>query len=710
MTAAPDRRRFLLTAAATAVGLRLGFRVPAMALSATADNLSSGPINAWLRIAPDGTVTIVVPVSEMGQGVLTALPMIVAEELECNWKDVRAETAPASPIYANPEAGVQYTGGSTSVTAFFDPLRRVGAVAREMLRHAAAARWNVAPDECEAINGRIVHKASGEAADYGDLADAASRQEPPPHSVEFKKRSEWRLIGTSPHRLDTPAKVGGGAVYGVDVELEGMLVGTVIACPAFGGALARVDHSPALAVSEVHSVVNLGNAVIVLADGYWSALKGAKALSPEWSYGAHSGLTSEAVRQTLHDGLAEQGAIAWETGDVERASADATRTIEAVYEVPFLAHAAIEPPNATAHVRPDGAEIWAPTQMQGVVQHQVASMLGLTPGQIQVHTTFLGGSFGRALETDFVLQAVAASKSAGRPVKLIWSREEDLRHDYYRPAVVSRLRAALGADGMPIAWEHRIVAPSISSRFAPGEVRNGVDPLAVEGAVDLPYAFGAQRIEYVMKNTPVPVGNWRSVGHSHNAYFVECFIDEIARTAARDPLRLRQALLASRPRHLAVLEKAAAAAGWNEPRAAGRSLGLALHECYGSIAAQVVELATDGGKLVRVERVTCAIDSGVIVHPDTVVAQMEGGIAMGLSEALHGEIRIEGGSVQQQNFDAYRVLGLAEMPRVDVHLIESDAKIGGVGEVGVPPIAPALANAIFAATGRPVRKLPIQLA
>ena len=309
-----------------------------------------------------------------------------------------------------------------------------------------------------------------------------------------------------------------------------------------------------------------------------------------------------------------------------------------------------------------------------------------------------------------MLQAVAASKSAGRPVKLIWSREEDLRHDYYRPAVVSRLRAALGADGMPIAWEHRIVAPSISSRFAPGEVRNGVDPLAVEGAVDLPYAFGAQRIEYVMKNTPVPVGNWRSVGHSHNAYFVECFIDEIARTAARDPLRLRQALLASRPRHLAVLEKAAAAAGWNEPRAAGRSLGLALHECYGSIAAQVVELATDGGKLVRVERVTCAIDSGVIVHPDTVVAQMEGELQWASPKPCMASIRIEGGSVQQQNFDAYRVLGLAEMPRVDVHLIESDAKIGGVGEVGVPPIAPALANAIFAATGRPVRKLPIQLA
>ena len=385
--------------------------------------------------------------------------------------------------------------------------------------------------------------------------------------------------------------------------------------------------------------------MIVLADGYWSALKGAKALAPEWRYGAHAHLTGEDVRRTLHDGLAERGAIARETGSIERAFATGIRTLEAIYEVPFLAHAAIEPPNATAHVRPDGVEIWAPTQMQGVLQREVASMLGLTPEQIQVHTTFLGGTFGRALEIDFVLQAVAAAKSAGRPVKLIWSREEDLRHDYYRPAVVSRLRAALGADGMPTAWEHRIVAPSISSRWALSSVRDGIDPLAVEGAVDLPYALGAQRVNYVMKNTPVPVGNWRSVGHGHNAYFVECFIDEIARTAGKDPLRFRQALLASRPRHLAVLEKAAAGAGWDDFRASGRYLGLALHECYGSIVAQAVELSTEGGKPVRIERVTCAIDCGVIVHPDAVVAQIEGGIAMGLSEALHGGIRIEGGSV-----------------------------------------------------------------
>lgn len=500
-TAAPDRRRFLVTVASSAVGFRLGFALPTKARSATAETAVPPAINAWLRIARDGTVTIVVPVSEMGQGVLTALPMIVAEELECDWKNVRAETAPASPIYANPDGGVQFTGGSTSVTAFFDPLRRVGAAAREMLRQAAAERWKVAPDECVAINGRIVHKASGRDAEYGELADAASRQDPP-RSVELKNRSEWRLVGTSPHRLDTPAKVAGAAVYGVDVQVEGMLVGTVIACPAFGGALARVDHSPALAVSGVHSVVNLENAVIVLADGYWSALKGAKALALEWNYGSHADLTGEAVRRTLHDGLAEQGAIARETGNVERAFASAARAIEAVYEVPFLAHAAIEPPNATAHVRQDGVEIWAPTQMQGALQREVAAMLRLTPEQIQVHTTFLGGTFGRALEIDFVLQAVVAAKSAGHPVKLIWSREEDFRHDFYRPAVVSRLRAALGPDGMPIAWEHRIVAPSISSRWAPGLVRDGVDPLAVEGAVDLPYAFGAQRIDYVMKNTP----------------------------------------------------------------------------------------------------------------------------------------------------------------------------------------------------------------
>ncbi|MEH2569612.1 xanthine dehydrogenase family protein molybdopterin-binding subunit [Bradyrhizobium sp. AZCC 2289] len=706
MAITADRRHFLVTAAATAVGLRLGFCLPPKAFSATAENSGSAPINAWLHIAPDGIVTIMVPVSEMGQGVYTALPMIVAEELECDWKNVRAEMAPASPVYAHPESGVQYTGNSTSVTAFFDPLRHAGAAAREMLRKAAAERWNVAPSECNAIKGRMVHKDSGREADYGDLADAASRQQPP-RSIELKRRSEWRLIGTSPPRLDTLPKVEGSAVFGIDVQLEDMLVGTVIACPVFGGTLVRVDNSPALAVSGVHSVVSLHNAMIVLADSYWSALKGAKALSPEWSYGANANLTNEALRRTLHDGLGDKGATARTIGSVEAASAGATRNVEAIYEVPFLAHAPMEPMNTTAHIRPDGVEIWAPTQVQGRVQREVASMLGLTPEQIRVHTTFLGGAFGRRLETDFVLQAVAAARDAGRPVKLIWSREEDFRHDYYRPAAVSRLRAALDADGMPISWEHRIVAPSVSSRFEPDAVRNGIDPIAVEGAVDLPYAIKAQHIDYVMKNVPVPIGYWRSVGHSHNAYFVECFVDEIARATGKDPLRLRQELLVSRPRHLAVLEKAASAAGWNDPLAAGRYRGLALHECFGSVAAQVVEIATADGKPVRVERVTCAIDCGVVVDPDTVAAQMEGGIVLGLSEALHGDVRIEGGIVQQQNFDTYRVLGLAEMPKIEVHLIESDAKIGGVGEVGVPPIAPALANAVFAASGRPVRKLPI---
>jgi isoquinoline 1-oxidoreductase subunit beta len=697
------RRQFVTSTIAAAGCLVVGVRVPwAKSLAATVDPLT--PFNTWLKIAPDETITIVVPVSEVGQGVDTALPMIVAEELECDWTQVRSELAPADPRYANPDIHVQFTGGSTSIRAFFDPMRLAGATAREMLLQAAAQRWNVPLKQCAAVEGKVLHRPSGRVMSYGQLAQAAA-QERPPLNPSFKPQSKWRLIGKPIHRLDTSAKVHGKSVFGIDVVVDDMLIGAVRGCPIFGGTLKHVDKQPALAIKGVHSVVTLENAVIVLADRYWTASKGINSLSPQWEPGLFAELNNDAVSRMLHAGLEQPVTVMREQGDIKRAVAAGKGTVEAVYEVPFLAHAAMEPLSATASVGADFVEIWAPTQIQGPAQQHVAQVLGLKPDQVRIHTTFSGGSFGRRLEDDFIVQAVRAAKTVKRPVKLIWSREEDFTHDFYRPAVVSRLRASLDGNGMPIVWEHRIIAP-VFPPGVPDDRANGND--TVEGAVNLPYSLPNQRIEFALKNTGVPVGDWRSVGHSYNAYFVECFIDELAHTTGLDPLAYRLALLRDQPRHRKVLNQAASAADWQEKPAPGRFRGLAMHDGYGSVVAQVTEVSVDDKRL-RVHRITCAIDCGIAVNPDTVVAQIEGGIAIGLSEALHGEAIIKDGRMQQDNFDTYPVLTLADMPSVDVHIVESRAPIGGVGESGVPPIAPAVANAVFAATGQPVRRLPIRL-
>lgn len=702
-----SRRRFLELTGAAAGGLVLGCHLPLGGRAAWAATPSgAGVVNAWLKIGADNTVTILVAHSEMGQGTLTSLPMLIAEELEVDWRKVRSEMAPADAVYANRMFGSQATGGSTSIRESFEPLRRVGAEAREMLRQAAAARWSVPVGECAARDGQIMHQGSGSALDYGALADAASK-ESPPAQIALKDPKDWSILGKPTPRLDTPLKINGSAVYGIDVKLPGMLIGTVMASPVFGGKLKLVDEKPALAIQGVHSVVKLDHAVIVLANGYWPAHKAALALKPEWDAGPLATISSNGMLEDFTSSLNEAGALAHATGDASAALIGAARKIEATYHVPYLAHATMEPMNATVRLDGDSAEVWAPTQAQGWTQGAVAHMLQIKPEQVRVNTTFLGGGFGRRSELDFVLYAAQAAKASGRPVKLIWSREEDMQHDFYRPAALARMTAGLDASGKPVAFEAKLVLQSILSRVFPNSVRGGVDRSAVEGIADMDYGFPNARVEYVMKQKGAPVGFWRSVGHSHNAFFLESFMDELAHAAGHDPVEFRSTLLAEKPRHRAVLDKAASAAGWGSPAAPGHFRGVAVHESFGSIAAQVAEISIEQGKMLRVHKVTCAIDCGTAINPSTLAAQIESAIVYGLTAALYGEITLANGRVAQANFDTYEMLKLAQMPAVDVHIIESGARIGGLGEPGTPPIAPAVANAIFAATGRRIRELPL---
>ncbi len=702
------RRRFLQVGAAVTGGLVIGFQLPEGGRLARAETVADDEwINAWLRVGSDDTVTILVSNSEMGQGVYTALPMLIAEELEVDWEQVRAEMAPAEPIYNNAIFGMQATGGSTSVRATHEPLRRVGAAARELLIRAAAERWGVDPGECKARSGRVHHEASGRSERYGALAAAAAKLELA-GEPELKPREEWLILGKAMPRLDVPQKVDGSAIFGTDVEVEGMKIATVRQCPVFGGTLAAVDPAPALDMAGVEHVVELEDAVVVVANGYWNALQGAKSLQPEWDAGEHASMSSEGILEQFRAALETSGAPAHTAGDVDTAMADATRTMEAVYHVPFLAHATMEPMNATARVTADGADIWAPTQAQGPVQATAAGILGIDPGKVRVHTTFLGGGFGRRFELDFITQAVRTAAEVGAPIKLIWSREEDTQHDFYRPMSVTRFRAGLDQDGQPSAWDCRIVCPSIFSRVFPNFVENGIDSTSVEAAVELPYAIPNQRVDYVMQDTGVPVGFWRSVGNSQNAFFVQSFIDELANAAGVDPLDYQLRLMKDHPRHQAVLKAAAELGEWETSVPEGRGRGLAIQESFGSIVAEVAEVSVDAAGKVRVHRVGCAVDCGRTVNPDTVVAQMESGIVYGLTAALYGEITVKNGRVLEANFDSYPMLQLAEMPEIQVRIIESGEALGGIGEPATPPIAPAVANAIFALTGKRLRHLPIR--
>jgi isoquinoline 1-oxidoreductase beta subunit len=720
------RREFLERSAATGAALTLGVSLASCGSEAPPDagGASFAP-DAWIRIHPDGAVVVVVARSEMGQGVSTALPMLVAEELDADWSKVRFEFAPAHEAYKNPLNFGQVTGGSTSVMGAWLPLREAGARARAMLVSAAAVEWNVDPSACSTEAGAVIHRPSGQRLGYGDLAARAAML-PVPAQVRLKEPGEFRLIGTAVPRLDLPSMVTGRTTYGIDAGPAGGLTAVVARSPVFGGKLLKLDEAAARAVPGVRAVVPISSGVAVVADGYWAAHKGRQALAVEWDEGELAQLSSEQISARLRELAQGEGRDARTSGDAAAALPGAARRLEAEYDLPCLAHACMEPMNCTAHVREGGVDIWAPTQTQwlpglfgGGTRGVAAKAAGVPVDRVRVHTTNLGGGFGRRSETDFIREAVEVSRAMSAPVKVVWSREDDIQHDFYRPVTYHRLSAGLDPSGRPVSWSHHIVAPSILMRFIPGFIpgpivrlagpmKGGIDPTAVEGARELAYAIPNLAVRYTQADLGIPVGFWRSVGNTHTAFVVETFIDELAALAGKDPVVFRRDLLPADSRHRRVLDAAAERAGWGSPLPEGVGRGIAVHESFGSWCAQVAEVAVEDGRL-RVRRVVAAFDCGTVVNPDTVVAQIEGGIVYGLSAALKERITIERGRVVQSNFHDYPVLRIDEMPVIEVHLVPSGDAPGGVGEPGVPPIAPAVANALAALTGQRVRQLPIVL-
>jgi isoquinoline 1-oxidoreductase beta subunit len=702
------RRFFLKAGAAAGGGLLLSFALPALwrdAAAATADGFAP---NGFLRIDRSGQVTLIMPQVEMGQGTYTSMSMLIAEELEVDLARVRLEHAPPDDkLYANPLIGFQATGGSTSVRGFWKRLRRAGAAARLMLVSAAAQSWGVPGDACRAENGEVGHAATGRKLAYGALADKAATL-PVPAKVALKHPKDFKLIGTPAKRLDTPAKVNGTAEFGIDVKLQGLKIATVAACPVFGGKLAHVDDGKAMAVKGVRQVVRLDDTVAVVADHMGAAKKGLAALDIRWDEGPNAKLSTADIVRQLDAASKTAGVVASRKGDVAKALASAATKIEAVYEMPFLAHATMEPMNCTVHVRKDGCAIWVGTQVATRAQATAAAATGLPLAKIEVHNHLLGGGFGRRLEVDGVTQAVRIAQQVDGPVKVVWTREEDIQHDIYRPYYYDRLAAGLDETGKPVAWSHRVTGSSILARWLPPAFKDGLDEDAVDGAAG-PYAFPNLLVDYVRQEPPAGLvtGWWRGVGITHNAFMVEGFVDELAAAAKKDPVDYRRALLGDAPRARVVLDLAAAKAGWGQPLPHGGGRGASILFGFGSYLAQVAEIAVGKDGQVRVKRVVCAVDCGRIVNPDTVRAQIEGGIVFGLTAALYGEITLKNGRVEQSNFDSYQPLRINEAPRVEVHLIDSSEAPGGIGEPGTAAIAPAVVNAVFAATGKRLRRLPI---
>lgn len=667
-------------------------------------------LNAFIEIGADETVTILVNKSEMGQGVYTSLPMLVAEELECEWSKIRVESAPVEAVYNHTAFGIQMTGGSTSVSSEWERLRKLGAAAREMLIGAAAAIWEVDNSSCRAENGKVIHR-SGKTFTYGELAAKAAAL-PPPQEVPLKDASAFKIIGKPMLRLDTPEKVNGRAVFGLDAKIEGMLTAVVARSPVFGGKVKSFSASKAKAVPGVKEVVQVESGVAVLGADFWSANLGRRALEVVWDEGPHAGLSTAGMREDYARLARTPGALARKEGDGEATLAKAAQKIEAEYEVPYLAHAMMEPLNCLVDLRDHSCEIWTGTQFQTVDQAAAARVAGLKPEEVKIHTLFLGGGFGRRANphADFVTEAVQVAKAAKKPVKVVWTREDDIKGGYYRPMWYDRIRAGLDEKKNLIAWQHTVVGQSIlkGSPFEKGLAHDGIDITSVEGAEDLPYEIPSILVDLHSPVLKVPVQWWRSVGHSHTGFVVESFMDEVAHAAGKDPFEFRRDLLAKHLRHKGVLELAAQKAGWGKPLPPDRARGIAIHESFGSFVAQVAEVSVNPAGKVRVHRVVCAIDCGRFVNPDMIAAQMEGGIVYGLSAALYGAITFKNGRVEQRNFNDYPVLRINEMPMVEVHIMQSQEEPGGVGEPGVPPIAAAVANAVFALTGKRIRRLPIR--
>jgi len=698
-----SRREFLIAGAAAGGGLLLGWRIDARPLS---------PVfapNAFIRIGTDGRVTMIMGQVEMGQGMYTAMPMLLAEELEVGLDQVRLEHAPPDDkLYANPIFHFQATGGSTSVKGLYEPMRRAGATARTMLMAAAAKRWKVDPASCRAERGAVIHTPSHRRLSYGALAASAAAL-PIPDNVVLKRPEDFKLIGTPAKRLDTPDKVNGRAQFGIDVRLPGMKVATVAASPVLGGTVAGLDEAKAMAIAGVRQIVKLDDVVAVVADHMWAAKQGLAALAIRWDDGPNAKVSTADVVRELDAASQQPGVVARKEGDAAAAIAGATVKLDAVYQAPFLAHTTMEPINCTVHVRPDGCEVWTGSQVLARAQATAAQVTGLPLEKVVVHNHLLGGGFGRRLEVDYVTQAVRIAKQVDGPVKVVWTREEDVQHDVYRPYYYDRMAAGLDAHGKPIAWTHRLVGPSILARWAPPAFRNGLDGDALDGAVHLQYDIPAIQVEYVRHEEPVVnTGFWRGVGVTHNTFVIESFIDELALAAKADPFEYRRALLAKSPRARTVLELAAQQAGWGETLPAGRGRGIALmYSGWDTYVVQVAELSVSESGEVRVHRIVCAVDCGTVVNPDIVKAQIEGGVIFGIGGALWGEVTLKNGRVEQSNFHDVRVLRMNETPPIEVHLVRNLEPPGGIGEPGTAVTAPALANAIFAATGKRIRKLPL---
>ena len=691
-----SRRVFLKKSALTFTGLIIGFTYePESSLAVKVENAEE--LGIWIRIAPDGSTTLIVPSSEMGQGVNTSLSMILAEELEADWQSVKTETAPVNSKYINPESNSgQMTAGSSSVKGFWNPLRKAGAAVRLMLQKAAAQKWEIPIEECVAKSGYIYRKNSSQKLSYGELAEAAGKIDIP-SDPPLKNSKDYNLVGKSIKRIDIPSKTNGSAQFGIDVKLPEMMYATIRQSPVFGGEVLSYDEDAAKSIRGVKKVILIPNGIAVIADNTWRAKRGMEVLNLKFHGGETIGLESKQVQKELLKALDDEG----------KTKIEANQVLDLEYEVPFLAHAPLEPMNCTANVTDNFCEVWVPTQSQGGCMDAAKEITELDEEQIQIHTTYLGGGFGRRGETDFVKQSLILAKALGKPIKVTWMREEDMQHDFYRPASMSRFQIGLNKDGFPISWNNQLASPSILKRFFAPMAWFNIDPLSTEGADEIPYAIEDFNFDYSEVDSGVPVGFWHSVGSSFNAFFTESAIDEAAHLAQQDQFDYRMKLLAGKPRFQKVLEKVMRESKWGRILPKRHGLGISIHKTRGSIAGAVIEVSTDVNGMLNLNKAWIAIDCGKVINPNTVRAQMEGGFTFGLSATLGEEITLKDGRVEQSNFHDYSILRLKGSPEISVEIIESGNEIGGVGEVAVPLAAPALTNAIFSSSGRRIRTLPL---
>lgn len=702
-----SRRGFLKAGAALGGGLVISFSLPVLMRDALAADQTFAP-NAYVRIDHQGRVFLTIQPVEMGQGTYTSMPALIAEELEVGLDQVVIEHAPADDKrYANPMLKFQVTGGSTSVPGNWKPLREAGAAARILLVSAAAKQWGVPVESCTAERGKVLHAASGRQLGYGELVDAAA-QLPFPTSIPLKSPSDFKLIGTPAKRTDSPGKVNGTAKFGIDVQPEGLKVAAIMLCPIKGGTLASVDPAPALALKNVHQVLRTENSVAVVADHMGAARKGLALLQVQWNPGANAQVSSAGMLENIRAASLATGVEVRNVGDVKAAQAKAAKTVEAIYQVPFLAHACLEPVNCTVHVRKDGCDLWLGSQVPARAKAMAAQLTGLPEDAVVVHNHLIGGGFGRRLEVDFVSDAVKLAKQVNFPLKVIWSREEDTRQSTLRPFHYNHLSAALDDKGRPVAWTHKVTGGSILARWAPAAFVNGIDRDAIRDAAG-PYAFPNINVQYVRHEPPTGIvpAFWRGVGHTQNGFMVEGLVDELAQLNQADPFEYRYPLLEQHPRARKVLELLREKSAWTSPLPPGRGRGLALTHCFSTYAAQVAEVSVNERGEVTVHKVTTVVDCGIAINPDSVVAQIQGGTVFGLSAALFGNITFKDGQVEQANFDSYRVLRINEIPQIETHRIDSGESPGGLGEVSTVTIAPAVVNAIFAATGKRLRTLPV---